>query len=128
MPPPPERRDQPRIKVKVPVELHFEDNDTPFRCATSDLSMLGCYIETLYPFPVDTPVELKLEANATLLILGKIVTCDPQVGNGIQFSKMLPEDLEELRMFLENIQKESEEKEAAEIEAAQKKPGEKKDK
>ena len=128
MPPPPERRDQPRIKVKVPVELHFEDNDTPFRCATSDLSMLGCYIETLYPFPVDTPVELKLEANATLLILGKIVTCDPQVGNGIQFSKMLPEDLEELRMFLENIQKETEEREAAEIEAAQKKPGEKKDK
>ena len=128
MPPPPERRDQPRIKVKVPVELHFEDNDTPFRCATSDLSMLGCYIETLYPFPVDTPVELKLEANATLLILGKIVTCDPQVGNGIQFSKMLPEDLEELRMFLENIQREAEEREAAEIEAAQKKPGEKKDK
>jgi len=128
MPPPPERRDQPRIKVKVPVELHFEDNDTPFRCATSDLSMLGCYIETLYPFPVDTPVELKLEANATLLILGKIVTCDPQVGNGIQFSKMLPEDLEELRMFLENIQKETEEREAAEIEAAQKKPGEKQDK
>ena len=128
MPPPPERRDQPRIKVKVPVELHFEDNDTPFRCATSDLSMLGCYIETLYPFPVDTPVELKLEANATLLILGKIVTCDPQVGNGIQFSKMLPEDLEELRMFLEKIQREAEEREAAEIEAAQKKPGEKKDK
>jgi len=128
MPPPPERRDYARIKIKVPVELHFEDNDTPFRCATSDLSMLGCYIETLYPFPVDTPVELKLQANATLLILGKIVTCDPQVGNGIQFSKMLPEDLEELRMFLENIQKETEEREAAEIEAAQKKPGEKKDK
>jgi len=128
MPPPPERRDQPRIKIKIPVELHFEDDDTPYRCATSDLSLHGCYIETLYPFPVDTPVELKLHANTTLLILGKIVTCDPQVGNGVQFSKMLPEDIEELRMFLENIQKEAEEKEAAEIEAAQKKANEKKDK
>ncbi|MCU1300860.1 MAG: PilZ protein [Candidatus Sulfotelmatobacter sp.] len=118
MPPPPERRDQPRIKVKVPVELHFEDNDTPYRCATSDLSLFGCYIESLFPFPVDTPVELKLQANATLLILGKIVTCDPQVGNGIQFVKMLPEDLEELRTFLDEIQKEAAEKEAAEQEAA----------
>jgi hypothetical protein len=125
MPPPPERRDHARIKVKVPVELHFEDNDTPYRCATADLSPLGCYIETMFPFPVDTPVELKLEANNTLLILGKIVTSDPQVGNGIQFVKMLPEDIEELRLFLEHIQQEAAEKEAAEKEAAEKKAAEK---
>lgn len=127
MPPPPERRDQPRVKVKVPVELHFEDNDTPYRCSTSDLSLFGCYIESLFPFPVDTSVELKLHANATLLILGRIVTCDPQVGNGIQFVKMLPEDIEELRLFLEDIEREAEEKEAARMEAAQKKASEKKD-
>jgi c-di-GMP-binding flagellar brake protein YcgR len=126
MPPPPERRDHARIKVKIPVELHFENNDTPYRCATADLSPLGCYIETMFPFPVDTPVELKLEANATLLILGKIVTSDPQVGNGIQFIKMLPEDIEELRSFLDAIQREAIEKEAAENEAAEKKAGEKK--
>jgi c-di-GMP-binding flagellar brake protein YcgR len=126
MPPPPERRDHARIKVKVPVELHFEDNDTPYRCATADLSLLGCYIETLFPFPVDTPVELKLEANNTLLILGRIVTSDPQVGNGIQFVKMLPEDIEELRLFMEHIQQEAAEKEAADREAAEKKAGEKK--
>src|SRR5260370_14906211 len=126
MPPPPERRDHPRIKVKVPVELHFEDNDTPYRCATSDLSLFGCYIETMFPFPVDTPVELKLQASAPLLILGKIVTSDPQVGNGIQFIKMLPEDIEELRAFLEAIEKEAAEKEAAEKEAAEKRAEEKK--
>jgi c-di-GMP-binding flagellar brake protein YcgR len=126
MPPPPERRDHARIKAKVPVELHFEDNDTPYRCSTADLSLLGCYIETMFPFPVDTPVEIKLEANATLLILGKIVTSDPQVGNGIQFIKMLPEDIEELRSFLDAIQREAIEKEAAENEAAEKKAGEKK--
>jgi hypothetical protein len=121
-PPPPERRDQPRLKVKAPVELRFENNNVPYRCATSDLSLFGCYIETMFPFPVDTPVELKLEANATLLILGKIVTSDPQVGNGIQFIKMLPEDIEELRTFLDQIQKEN----AAEQEAAEKQSEEKK--
>lgn len=121
MPPPPERRDHARIKVKVPLELHFEGSDTPFRCATSDLSLIGCYIETMFPFPVGTPLELKLQANATLLILGKVVTSDPQVGNGIQFTRMLPEDVEELRAFLEKTQKEAAEKEAAQREAAEKK-------
>ncbi len=125
MPPPPERRDQARIKVKVPVELRFEDNETPFRCATSDLSLNGCYIETMFPFPVGTPIEIKLQTNNTLLILGRIVTSDPQVGNGIQFMKMLPEDVEELRIFLDNIQKEARDKEAAEKEAAQKSAAEK---
>jgi hypothetical protein len=121
MPPPPERRDQPRIKVKAPVELRFEDNDIPYRCATADMSLFGCYIETMFPFPVDTPVELKLEADATLLILGKIVTKDPQVGNGIQFVKMLPEDIEELRAFLDRVQKEAAEKAASQEKTEEKK-------
>jgi c-di-GMP-binding flagellar brake protein YcgR len=125
MPPPPERRDQARVKVKVPAELRFEDNETPFRCATSDLSLTGCYIETMFPFPVGTAIEIKLQTNNTLLILARIVTCDPQVGNGIQFMKMLPEDVEELRIFLDNIQKEARDKEAAEKEAAQKSATEK---
>jgi hypothetical protein len=38
--------------------------------------------------------------DGTLLVLHKVVTCDPQVGNGVQFTKMLPEDIEELRAFL----------------------------
>jgi PilZ domain len=126
MPPPPERRDHARVKVKVPVELHFEDNDTPYRVATSDLSLLGCYIETMFPFPVGTHLELKLQANTLLLILGTIVTSDPQVGNGIQFTKMLPEDVEELRAFLEAVEKEQAETAAAEKEASEKKDAEKK--
>jgi hypothetical protein len=125
MPPPPERRDHARYKVKAPVELHFEDNDTPFRTATSDLSLYGCYIESMFPFAVGTEVELKLKANSTLLILGTIVTSDPQVGNGIKFTKMLPEDEADLRAFLDAMQKEAEEQ-AAEKEGSEKKAAEKK--
>jgi hypothetical protein len=46
-------------------------------------------------------VELKLQLEDTLLVLATVVTCDPQVGNGIRFSRMLPEDLEQLSVFLE---------------------------
>ena len=123
--PSPERRENPRFKIKVPVELYLEGKDMPYRTATSDLSLHGCYIETMFPFPVGTALEIKLQTNNTLLILAKIVTSDPQVGNGIQFMRMLPEDVEELRIFLDNLQKQAMEKEAAEREAAEKKAAEK---
>jgi len=115
---PSERRTNARIKIKVPVELHLENSDAPFRTATTDLSLHGCYIESMYPFPLGTVLEIKLQLTETLLVLGSVVTCDPQVGNGIQFTKMLPEDIEELRIFLDAAQTEAAEKEAENKEAA----------
>ncbi len=96
----PERRACSRIKVKVPVELFAPDSDVPQRGATSDLSEIGCYIETMFPFPVGTTLEMSLQLDGTLLAVGKVVTCDPQVGNGIEFTKMLTEDQEELRAYV----------------------------
>jgi hypothetical protein len=111
MPPPPERRDDARVKVKVPVELYLEGNDMPYRCATSDLSLHGSYIETMFPFPIGTVLELKLQINGTLLVLAAVVTSDPQVGNGLHFTRMLPEDVEELRAFLEATKEAADKKE-----------------
>jgi len=96
-----ERRQRPRVKVRVPVELYLENSESPMRAATADLSLSGCYIDTMFPLAIGTTLELKLQVDGTLLILAKVVTCDPQVGNGMQFTKMLPEDIEELRTFLE---------------------------
>jgi len=98
-----ERRKHPRFKVGLSVEVHAEGSDTPLRCATSDISLGGCYIESMYPFPVGTCLELKLQVSDTLLIFAKVVTCDPQFGNGIQFTKMLPEDREQLSKFLDQL-------------------------
>jgi hypothetical protein len=96
----PERRARQRIKVKVPIELFLPDSDIPRRGATSDLSEIGCYIETMFPFPVGTTLEMSLQLDGTLLAVGKVVTCDPQVGNGIEFTRMLPEDQEELQAYV----------------------------
>ncbi|MGA7931914.1 MAG: PilZ domain-containing protein [Candidatus Sulfotelmatobacter sp.] len=101
---PSQRRNSPRTKVSVPVELRVPGNDVPLRGATSDLSESGCYIETIFPFPIGTIFEMSLQINGTLLALGTVVTCDPQVGNGIMFNKMLPEDQEELRIYVEAAQ------------------------
>jgi len=101
-----ERRVYPRIKVRVPIEMHTEETTFPIRGATSDLSVTGCYIDTQFPLPVGTALELKLQLEGTLLVLGTVVTCDPQVGNGISFNRMLPEDMDELHAFIESKQKE----------------------
>jgi c-di-GMP-binding flagellar brake protein YcgR len=99
----PERRKHPRFTARIPVEVHADGNETPIRCATSDISAGGCYIESMYPFPVGTCLELKLQISDTLLILGKVVTCHPQVGNGIEFIKILPEDRATLSDFLNSV-------------------------
>jgi hypothetical protein len=50
-------------------------------------------------------LELKLQFDDTLLVLGTVVTSDPQVGNGIRFSRMLPDDADQLQVFLEDAEK-----------------------
>jgi PilZ domain len=88
--------------LKVPVELRCDTSDVPIRGATLDLSLGCCYIETFFPFPIGTSVEIKLQIDGTLLVMATVVTCDLQVGNGIRFDRMLPEDQEELRAYLQN--------------------------
>jgi len=96
-----EHRKHPRFKLNLPVEVHAAGSTAPMHCATSDICLGGCYIESMYPFPAGTCLELKLEASDTLLISAKVVTCDPQFGNGIQFLRMLPEDQATLSKFLD---------------------------
>ena len=104
----PERRKHPRFTVSVPVEVHAEGSDTPIRCTTSDLSLGGCYIESMYPFPVGSTLDLRLQLENTLLIEARVVTSYPQVGNGMEFIRMLPEDRAELRTFLDSVAKQQE--------------------
>ena len=99
-----DRRQYTRLKLRVPVEIQTDVSDSPIRGATSDLSLGGCYIETIFPFPVGTNLNLQLSINATVLIDATVVASDPQVGNGIRFVRMLPEDREALKAFLDAAQ------------------------
>ncbi len=98
------RRDNARIKVSVPFEIQTEASGSPIRGATADLSVSGCYIESIYPFPVGTNLDLQLSIETTILVAATVVTCDPQVGNGIRFSRMLTEDRETLKAYLQATQ------------------------
>ena len=47
---------------------------------------------------------MSVQIDGTVLAVGTVVTRDPQVGNGIRFTKMLPEDQEQLRAYVEAAQ------------------------
>lgn len=99
-----ERRHYQRLKSHVPVEIRQEGSENVIRGATSDISSGGCYIESIFPFPVGTALDLKLALEEdTLPVQATVVTCDPQVGNGISFERMLPEDREQLQKYLESL-------------------------
>lgn len=106
-----ERRKSLRSKVSVPFELELEGG-VPVRGATADLSAGGCYIESMFPYPVGTTMDMKLQLENTLLVAATVVTCDPQFGNGIRFDRMLPEDHEELEAYLRKLEQEQKSKEA----------------
>ena len=89
------------------MELRLEGSASPICGATSDLSLGGCYIEMMFTLPVGTNLEMTLQVDGTLLLLATVVTNDPHVGNGIKFTKMLPEDREELQSYLEAAEKAS---------------------
>lgn len=101
---PNDRREYARIKASVPVEIRTDSGSSPIRGATADLSLSGCYIETIFPIPIGTNLDLQLSIETIVLIAATVVTCDPQVGNGIRFIRMLPEDREALEAFLQAAQ------------------------
>ena len=97
-----EKRHDPRLKIRVPVELRAEGQASPVRADTTDLSAGGFYVEMMFTLEVGTKVDLTLQlGEATIVAMGEVVTCDRTVGNGIHFTKMLTEDREELARFLE---------------------------
>ncbi len=95
-----EKRKRERHKLNVPVEIHFEGSNVPLRGSTTDISLDGCYVESALPLPVGTSLELILLGSDAPLIPGKVVTSHPQVGNGIQFVKVRPEDRDALARYL----------------------------
>jgi|SRR5208283_1520691 len=96
-----EKRRHARVKIQVPVEMRTP-NQNPIRTETSDLSVSGFYVEMLFTLEVGTLLDINLRlGDATVVASGEVVTCDRTVGNGIRFTRILPEDKEELDRFLQ---------------------------
>ena len=97
-----ERRLFQRLSIAVQTELHVRGNETPIRVETADISLGGCYIEMALTLPVGTPLDIVLWlGDEKLAVSGRVVTCHPQFGNGIQFTDMDSDSQRRLECFLE---------------------------
>ena len=96
-----ERRQHPRTKIAIEVDLQSERTATPLRVKTTDLSIGGLYVEMMFTLEVGNKLKLGLWLNDVQVSTGGIVvTRDLQVGNGIKFIDMTTEDRLRLKRFL----------------------------
>jgi len=93
-----ERRAFMRHTCRIEAVVTIEGTDLSTPTIVSDLSLGGCYLEMLSPFPMSTPVELRMNpGNTTLHVHGQVRTSQSGMGMGISFTGLTPEDFEKLR-------------------------------
>lgn len=101
---PSNRRRWPRHKISFPLELRDERVNTPMRINATDVSGNGCYIETILPLPLGTVLRVDFFLQAEHVTISAVVrTCDPGVGNGIEFTGLPVDGKQHLQAYLDGI-------------------------
>jgi c-di-GMP-binding flagellar brake protein YcgR len=78
-----------------------EQDDPPVRCQLTDLSLGGCYLEIVSPFPVTTRVTLSMRAaGMELRTEGIVRVMHPEKGMGVEFTQTTPEHRAALEKFV----------------------------
>jgi hypothetical protein len=98
------RRRYYRHKISLPIEVRDERVQAPTRINATDVSGNGCYIETMMPMKIGTVLRLDMwidtdRINATAVVR----TCDPGVGNGIEFTGLPADGKIKLQKYLDAI-------------------------
>lgn len=98
------RRRWHRHKISLPLELRDERSNAPTRISASDVSGNGCYVESMLPLPLGTVLRIDFWLDSEHLNITAVVrTCDPGVGNGIEFTGMAPETKARMQSYLDAI-------------------------
>jgi hypothetical protein len=98
---PNERRREPRHFFTATVELLEANVQARIHARTGDLSVNGCYVDTLNPFPVESKVKVIINHNeASFTVVGTVVHAEPNMGMGISFAQVEPDQKEILLKWL----------------------------
>ena len=76
----------------------------PTRINATDVSGNGCYIETMMPMQIGTVLRLDMWIDTDRIsATGVVRTCDPGVGNGIEFTGLPADGKIKLQKYLDAI-------------------------
>ncbi len=81
----PDQRKQPRLPLRLEVQWNGSDDRIPD--VTSDVSLGGCYIESLNPVSIGEVLNLglRLPFSETLPVRGEVRYHHPTIGFGFKF-------------------------------------------
>lgn len=81
---------------------------TPMRTATDEISLCGCYVESMFTMDVGTKLMLTFSlGDVKISATAVVATKYPQVGNGIDFIEVAPEDRLKLHAYIEQLEREA---------------------
>ncbi len=89
-----EKRRTPRYMFFASAELIEEKSEVRVASRVSELSLYGCYLDMMNPFPTDTPIRLRIwtEENIVFQSKGKVIYSQPNMGAGVAFVDVQPKD------------------------------------
>ncbi|MBI4461311.1 MAG: PilZ domain-containing protein [Acidobacteria bacterium] len=93
-----ERRVQPRIKPEKEILVEYPE----FRPRVRNISISGAFIEDPRPLPRGRvlQVRLLLDGEQTIQAKAMVRRSEPDVGMGVEFIEMTPDDRNRLRKFV----------------------------
>jgi hypothetical protein len=96
-----DRRRVARHTFEAQVELVNVSSNERMESITSDVSTFGCFVKTASPFPKGTPVTLKVVHNGRAFKAeGDVVFILTDIGMGIAYSEIAPEDFDVIREWI----------------------------
>jgi hypothetical protein len=103
-----ERRRVPRYTFIASAELIEEEADVRIATRVSELSLYGCYLDMMNPFPVGTLVLVKISAGENYFqAKAKIVYAQTNMGAGLAFLEVESEHQQVLERWLDEAKRDS---------------------
>lgn len=101
-----ERRRGPRYPFIASAELIEQQADVRIATRVSELSMHGCYLDMMNPFPTGTLVLVKISAgDAFFQAKGKVIYSQMNMGAGVSFQGIEPASQQVLERWLDEAEK-----------------------
>jgi hypothetical protein len=98
-----------RYLFVVGIELTGPQSEAQIRERTSDLSLFGCHVDTLKPFPTGTRVRIRIaHRRANFAALVTVVYAGPNAGMGVAFTKIEQKDQLVLEKWIDELRDEEE--------------------
>lgn len=101
-----EHRSAPRLPFLTEAEVMELPAGTWLKTRLSDLSLSGCYVDTLHPLPEGARVRLKIVRSSVILeVLATVANSQPRLGMGVSFAPLSLEQKSILENWLDDVAK-----------------------